>query len=177
MNNELTNQIKVVGLINGHTTTTAPTFGTSDSSASRAVNMAGFEEATFIFSMKENTSTSAVATIAINLEESSVDLTGSTNWSTITQDESTNAVRFFENETVAGAYTVTTTQGKVTRYGTVKVNPRKPFIRAVPSFSSVAGSATPSWSINCVLSEARNAEESAQTADFRSAQTNHGVVL
>ena len=165
----LDGKIKIVPMVIAHNSTTDPVFGTSASNVSRAVEIPAFMEATFIFTHKENPSTTATSNFTCKLQE--CDTEGGT-YTDITQDESTNAARFFESQATPGTLIVGTSAEKASYYGTILTNPRKRWVKAVPT----NGVAALSYNIICVLSEPRF-NDKAQTSDFRVVSNDNGVAV
>jgi len=164
----LDGKIKIVPMIVGHNSTTAPVFGTADSNVSRAVFIPQFMEATFIFSHKENGVTTTTG-FTLALHESD---TENGTYAAIAADEGTNSARFFESQAIPGTLVIAGSAPKASYYYTMLVNPRKPWIKAVPTNTPTALT----YNVTCLLSEPRK-DESAQTSEGRSMSNDNGIVI
>lgn len=180
MNRDWTNKVKVVPMFSkANALTTLPTFATTATSQNVACDLKGFEEVNFIVVVdapNQGTTTTISTLITITMQENDSNLT--TGWTDVPQDESTNAVRFFETPIVAttagvASFSVGAGDGLKAYYGTVKTAGRKNWMRAAVAITPAAASAA-GIQVLAVLTEPRN-DAFGTTSQFRSTEKNNGV--
>lgn len=162
-------KIRVLPLVANQSSTTAPTYATTSSAASRAQSIQGWMEATVVLSIGANASTTLTSSFTCKLQESNTLVDG--DFTDIPHPSSTNAARFFDSQTTPGTLIVAASADPQTFLISILVEERKKYIRAVLT----NGSNALACHIDLVLHEPRF-DKNAQVADLRVVDTG-GVAV